>query len=68
MSEIGGLVIHDHGFAGDDHRHNTAIGTGLDFGSGYTGQTTFDPTVGVTDQSATEPPYYALCYLMYLGP
>ncbi len=64
----GGTAAHVHDFTGDGHYHVLTEPGPIDFGFDDRERTTTEPIVGTTDQRAMRPPWYALAYVMYIGP
>jgi len=66
--DTGGGSSHSHDFTGADHFHlipfDAAFPSGVPYGAG----TEIDPIAGTTQPKDNLPPFYALCYIMYIGP
>jgi len=67
IDSTGGSTSHDHDFTGDDHFHVFPSGIDLPPGGGISSSTTLNPVVGTTDLDSNMPPYYSLCYIMFIG-
>ncbi|MBA7701435.1 hypothetical protein ES703_110173 [subsurface metagenome] len=63
----GGSASHQHDFTGDGHAHNILEGTGMAAGTDFYPETDQQPGVGTSDLASTEPPWYALSYIMKLN-
>jgi len=60
----GGSDTHKHLFLGDGHAHAFKSGNDFGVGPGINGGTDSGVSWGYTDNQNTEPPYYALAYIM----
>lgn len=64
----GGAVDHTHYFGYDLHNHYVVVGDDIVYGSGYRESLSQRDGVGLADSANNLPPYYALAYVMYIGP
>lgn len=65
--EKGGVDSHDHDFTGDGHAHSLGSGSGVLSGVDLSASTTLDSVSGTVDARNSLPPYYSLCYIMFVG-
>lgn len=64
--DTGGAASHLHTFTGDGHAHQIVTDDALDVGTEYSLNTDEGYAAGSTDSEDHRPPYYALCYIMFL--
>ncbi len=64
--ETGGLYDHQHDFTSDGHRHTLPAGDFLESGTDIAAALSQEIVTGKTDLEPHEPPYFALCYIMWL--
>ncbi len=65
--ETGGDLTHNHILIGDGHDHILSEGPALQSGNDFASTTDQTSITGMTDQANTEPPFYALAYVMFIG-
>ncbi|MCK5617003.1 hypothetical protein KAR91_84860 [Candidatus Pacearchaeota archaeon] len=63
----GGEFTHNHDFATDGHIHIYPAGTDLPSGGGISSSTNSNVIAGTSDSDSQMPPWYSLCYIMYIG-
>ncbi len=67
VGEKNGVSVHVHSFTSDNHPHNLGAGTEIPNASApFDNFTDPKPATGTTFGGPTEPPYYALIFLMKL--
>jgi len=64
VGDNGGGAGHQHAFTGDGHAHGIPGGAGLNIGANFIDSTDSQSATGTTDLDSTDPPYYALAYIM----
>lgn len=67
FDSTGGSDSHDHDFTSDGHFHGLPAGIDIPPGGGLSSTTNAKPIVGTTDPKSNLPPWYSLCYIMFLG-
>lgn len=65
--DTGGVSSHDHDFTGDGHDHTIPAGSAFAAGSGFSDTTNTNQLIGTTDSKSHLPPWYSLCYIMFVG-
>lgn len=63
----GGKVDHVHDFVSTGHDHTLIAGPNLLSGTEYLRDTDTESLSGTTDSKVNLPPYYSLCYIMFVG-
>jgi hypothetical protein len=63
----GGAVAHDHTFVSSGHNHSLLSAPNVETGASFSYVTGSEQLTGTTDSGSTLSPYYALCYIMYIG-
>lgn len=64
--DAGGAASHVHAFSGDGHTHYIPENAAISSGTAYSHTTSEGYAEGSTDSTDHRPPYYALCYIMFL--
>lgn len=64
----GGTVEHVHDFTSNNHMHFVDFGDDIQGGPGVPTSSTMDVATGTTSSENNVPSYYALAYVMYIGP
>jgi len=67
VDATGGVTQHRHNFTGDSHFHNTTSGTVFSPGGTIASQTSANPTTGLSDLTASPPPFYSLAYIQRIA-
>lgn len=56
--------VHNHDIQGDGHTHDLVAGSNIKAGTDLATISTSTTVVGTTDNASTDPPYYALAFIM----
>lgn len=67
LGSSGGSDSHDHDFTGDGHTHILPGGPDIQTGTGLNDNTHGNSIVGTTDPKSNLPPWYSLCFIMFVG-
>lgn len=62
----GGNSLHSHPFTSDGHYHDIPPGFGVASGTDVLNHTSEVQCTGTTDAGSSLPPFYSLCFIMYL--
>ena len=65
--DFAGSLTHEHPFTGDGHFHDLKIGAGLNAGTIIGDKTLSTSSTGLASGGQNIIPYYALCWIQYLG-
>jgi len=63
----GGDASHGHDFETSGHEHDIDTGIGIAAGEAYDSTTDSEQDEGSTTIDSNLPPYYALCFIMFIG-
>lgn len=65
--QSGGVTQHPHDFTADGHTHYYPPGPSIEAGPGYDELLDTRNLTGSTENTANQPPYYSLAYIMFIG-